>query len=244
MNPIEQDTHPADDHRFDLLVDGELSESNRRELLSGLDDEPGGWRRCALAFLESQLWEEEFGATVQRPAEETPARRPARWPRLSGPAGTLLAMAATFVVALLLSSVLQGIWRAGSPAGGPPVDEFVMTPGPAEADTKESPRQSPEEISPGQPAAPSGKVLVVELPGSEREGQTIRLLAEERARIDRGWVDSLPSPVSPEVLEQFRRAGMRVEQRRGLLPLRMRDGRWLVVPRDQVDIRYVGNPTY
>ena len=49
-------TLPLDDSRFDRLVDGELSEEERRELLAGLDAEPGGWRRCALAFLESQCW--------------------------------------------------------------------------------------------------------------------------------------------------------------------------------------------
>jgi hypothetical protein len=34
-----------------------------------------------------------------------------------------------------------------------------------------------------------------------------------------------------------------VEQRRKLLPWRMKDGRRLVVPVDEVDFHYVGNPT-
>ena len=54
MNPIDANASPQDDHRFDLLADGELSEAQRRELLAGLDDEPGGWRQCATAFLEAQ----------------------------------------------------------------------------------------------------------------------------------------------------------------------------------------------
>ncbi len=32
---------------LDRLVDGELSQPDRRELLAALDDEPGAWRRCA-----------------------------------------------------------------------------------------------------------------------------------------------------------------------------------------------------
>ncbi len=244
MNPIDENTPTSDDQRFDLLADGELSECKRRELLAGLDDEPGGWRSCALAFLESQSWKQEFGAVAKEPAQETAARRPMRRRRLSGPAGTLLAMAASFLVALLLASEFQGTWRAGSPAGRRPIDAFVRTPGPADPDSKEAPRQGPQEIPPQQPATPSDKVWWVEFPGPEGGGETIRVPAVELPQIDRGWAESLPAPMSPEVLEQFRQAGMQIEQRRGLLPLRMRDGRWLVVPRNEVDIRYVGNPMY
>ena len=45
-----------DDSRFDRLVDGELNDTERHQLLASLDDEPGGWRSCALAFLEAQAW--------------------------------------------------------------------------------------------------------------------------------------------------------------------------------------------
>jgi hypothetical protein len=46
------------DHQrvLDRLVDGELGQAERRDLLAALDDEPGGWRSCALAFLEAQTW--------------------------------------------------------------------------------------------------------------------------------------------------------------------------------------------
>ena len=37
-----------EDRLFDLLVDGELDEARRRELLAKLDHTPGGWRSCAL----------------------------------------------------------------------------------------------------------------------------------------------------------------------------------------------------
>ena len=63
-----------DDRQFDLLVDGELGEEDRRALLGRLDGEPGGWRRCALAFLEAQAWKREF-ATLLRPAQSGRAAR-------------------------------------------------------------------------------------------------------------------------------------------------------------------------
>ena len=41
---------------LDRLIDGELDESQRRDLLRSLDHRPDGWRQCALAFLEAQSW--------------------------------------------------------------------------------------------------------------------------------------------------------------------------------------------
>jgi hypothetical protein len=45
-----------DDQQLDRLVDGSLEEHDRRDFLIRLENEPDGWRRCALAFLEAQAW--------------------------------------------------------------------------------------------------------------------------------------------------------------------------------------------
>lgn len=97
------------DMQFDRLVDGELDEQERRALLTSLDNEPDGWRRCALAFLESQCWKESF------PALREPSRRPS--PTVVVPtmrkspwqhhAKTLLAMAACFLVAFYVGSLFH-----------------------------------------------------------------------------------------------------------------------------------------
>ena len=49
-----------DDAAIDALVDGELSARDRRALLEQLETTPGGWRKCALAFLEAQSWRQGF----------------------------------------------------------------------------------------------------------------------------------------------------------------------------------------
>jgi len=246
MNPIDQNTPTSDDRRFDLLADGELNESTRRELLSRLDDEPGGWRRCALAFLEAQSWRHEFRTLGGESSAELHTSRPAGWFRFGGPAGTLLAMAASFVVALVLVGLVQGICNPGTPGGGPEtsgiVDQVEMEGAVHEAGPTDS--RTPD--LPGKPESVPPKVWLVGVPGAagpEGEGQTIPVLAVERDRLGEGWLESLPAPLSPEVLEQLRKAGLRVEQRRKLLPWRMEDGRRLVVPVDEVDLHYVGNPT-
>ena len=63
MNPTDDNTKSrGDDRRLDLLVDGELSEAERRELLQHMDEEPEGWRRCpALAFLEAHAGSRNLG---------------------------------------------------------------------------------------------------------------------------------------------------------------------------------------
>ena len=64
------DEFRRDDARvLDRLVDGELSQAERRALLAALDDEPGGWRRCALAFLEAQSWRWQLAKLSTEPLE-------------------------------------------------------------------------------------------------------------------------------------------------------------------------------
>jgi len=47
-----------DSRELDRLVDGELTTDEYRNLLVSLDDQPNGWRQCALAFLEAQAWKQ------------------------------------------------------------------------------------------------------------------------------------------------------------------------------------------
>src|SRR5688572_17851334 len=61
----------TDDALFDRLVDGELSNDERRNLLQRLERAPEGWRRCALAFLEAQEWGRELRG-VAHTAETLP----------------------------------------------------------------------------------------------------------------------------------------------------------------------------
>ena len=70
MNGTDNPLPSIDRQSLDLLVDGELPEPERRELLLSLDQVPGGWRSCALAFLEAQCWKQTCG-TIAR--EQTPS---------------------------------------------------------------------------------------------------------------------------------------------------------------------------
>ena len=64
------------DLNLDLLVDGELSEDRRTELLTQLDQSADGWKHCALRFLETQSWQSALKKT------STPSKKQRRsfWP--------------------------------------------------------------------------------------------------------------------------------------------------------------------
>src|SRR5579872_984072 len=70
MNCEQSSALPADRRVLELLVDGELDEARRRELLSRLDGVAGGWKQCALAFLEAQA----LRAALRASRPEAPPR--------------------------------------------------------------------------------------------------------------------------------------------------------------------------
>ncbi len=227
MKPIDEE------FRFDKLVDGELSETERRELLSGLDDAPGGWRRCALAFLEAQALKQDLGAILQEPAQRpTVVRRVSkRW--LAGHRGTILAMAGSFLVALYLGSMLRPLWQ--EPPVAPAPNELAGTSPQLPEPTEAAPSQEiPEEVW--------WMVTLTGGEGPDGQLQSIQLPAVERNELDRRWLENLPQAIPEDVLQALQRTGHRVDLRRRLLPVRLKDGRRAVFPVDQVDVHYVGQP--
>ncbi len=258
INPL-----PLDDSRFDRLVDGELNEEERRELLARLDSEPGGWRRCALAFLELQCWRQAFGDIAQKgvsaePTPPTPKVRRASRSRRPSWVGTVLAMAASFFRVFWVGSMVkQG--RLGHPATpGGAIGELAATTGhrPAPPLSGQPPlsnqppfRQPPGSlagVSPQSHAArgPWRMVTVSQPAGAGGPGNSFSVPAVERDNIDPQWLRSFPPAIPDDVLQAFHRTGHEVEQHRELVPVPMKDGRRLIVPVDQVDVHYVGNETY
>lgn len=256
MNAPETNSDQVDDQRFDRLVDDELPAAERRELLTSLDSQPDGWRRCALAFLEAQCWRKEMasfsGEADAAPAPAPPApqvdtealrqpRRPTR--KLAGRFATTVAMAASFLIALWMGWVIQDAGEvAGVPAPGPGPDQLVQSAPAFQApDPVNPPIPSPQQ----RPIAPRSPWQMVTLSANGPDGQsteTIELPACERQVLDSHWPESLPSALPLEVLESLERSGYRVRRHRELLPIGMQDGRRLIVPVEEVDVQYVGQP--
>ncbi len=239
MNAYDQD-EPIKDSRFDRLVDGELSEQERRDLLGRLDQDPNGWRRCALAFLESQCWKQTFGETVSRSVSSKPPYKTIRtahspW---TGRLGVLAAMAASFLFAFWIGSLVQrsSVDEIAGPSGTMGQIASTIAPSTPVQPVIEQNANTAGIIPPKQTPSTPWQTVTVSAPA----GSAIRVPARERDQIDPQWLQSLPTAVPDNVLQAFNRTGHEIEQHRELVPVPLNDGRQLVMPVDQVDVHYVG----
>jgi anti-sigma factor RsiW len=191
--------NPGDDRLIDQLVDGELPDTERRDLLLRLENAPDGWRRCALAFLEAQAWCEALGplAAARRTGQIRLAgnqhRQLGRWyslPRLS----RLSALAAGFALVFASGWALH---RGSS--------EKVA---PAPSIRTEAP--------PSTPSSQSGESAAIELPG--RESAALQsagpALLDEAAQLweQRGYQTERESRVISMELKDGRRLDMPIEE--------------------------------
>jgi hypothetical protein len=233
---------------FDRLVDGELSEEERRRLLTSLDKEPGGWRRCALAFLEAQCWNDSFAGWADKikadatKQPESPAAQPtAAYAKKRSPwaghLGTVLSVAASFFVALWIGSAFHD-WNAQPRQG------FVQkTPIGVDAVVNNANNvnnvNNVRAVTPAQPAEAKPWQLVTVSPSNEQNNRAINVPARERQQLDEQWRNT-PTAIPGDVMEALARTGRQVQQRRELVPVNLQDGRQMVMPVDKVDVHYVG----
>ena len=213
-----------DQRLLDRLVDGELNDAERRELLLRLDQAPQGWRRCALAFLEAQAWRSEARAAVTDP-EPPQAVHPAATARRNwtGPALYIpLAMAAGFVLTFVMLKKWDGreIAGLGAPGGG-----------------------SVQLVENSPPAVGQNLRLIVDGTAGERQRMVdVPLVDAQRMNetLFGPGVQSLP----PDFVRMLEQSGHQVVRERRLVPVDLHDGRRVVVPMDQVDIRPVSSQGY
>jgi hypothetical protein len=220
---------PEDSLLLDRLVDGELSDQERRELLLRLERTPDGWRRCAMAFLEGQEWRggaKSYAAgapeTAPRPAVQT---IPASWK--GGLPWSSFALAACLMVSLGAWVIIRD--RDGGVVGNvrAPEGQVAVQPQIVPAPDRSFPSSSAnvQLVVDGGPNE-ADEVVEVPLVGADKLNEA--LFGQ--------WSQSVP----PEVLQMLERSGHQVVRERQLVPVELRDGRRVVVPMDQVEIRPVG----
>lgn len=250
-----------DDTKFDRLVDGELTTDEYREMLTTLDEEPGGWRRCAMAFLEAQAWtweiqQERKQAEVTRtsPSERKSVELPAQ-PVIAEQAMTVnesspisvvrsmkrragghsWSMDLVRIAAIMIFSLGLGMWiqdfRKGQPATGP----FIVGTGPA-VKSPAVPASVPRTIYPvGKPVT-----LVLD---NRREKKSIDLpLTVVNSPMK--WMSQPRTAMPPEMIQQLRRMGHEVQRQGKFVPMRLHDGRRIIVPMEEFEIVPVGDPGY
>ncbi len=224
MNRRDDGGTPVPAAEIDRLVDGDLGDAERRELLLKLGSSPDGWRRCALAFLEDQALRDALSGPraveVARPAVIPIRPAPRRRWLASGRAWAASAVAASFAVGFAAGGVSRV--RPESPAVAvAPVEKVA----PAPEVTEDAIRRV-------------GWVNLVDRSAGEAPPQRVPVLAGPG--LDESWLREQAPAVPEYVRAQWERRGYQVEERRRLVPLALEDGRRVSIPVDEVAFKYVG----
>lgn len=221
--------------RIDALVCGELAEQERRELLAWLEADPSRWRDCALAFLQAQVWEEALGeeaaATVRetgdrrhdtgdREQKQTASRLPrAGAPRWLMPLVTLAASIAAFACGMS--------WRGGQVA--------PVQPGSAVVERKEETPvkgQVPQE----------GGLLMASVPVKGGPLGNVEAVLQFPVFPPEASKRTASSSVPQHVRKEWERRGYELKEERRYLPAKLPDGRQVMVPVNEVKMKFIGRP--
>ncbi len=226
-----------DDILFDRLVDGELSDAERRRLLASLDDRPDGWRRCALAFLEAQSWGSDMGQLV-RDEKPAPVRATAVKPATSAPGDrsplrqglAWLAIAASLLVAVTL--ILK------RPDDGPPI---ATAPPETESQLVES---APPDRAVPDDAIADGDALTLWVRDDAGRTRPVRVPLVDAGKLDRELGLSFQSAIPAAVRERLQERGYDLQSKRRYAPLWLENGRPMIVPVEDTQIVPVSQYVY
>jgi hypothetical protein len=221
MSRPETTEHHSREHADELerqlirLADGELPPDERQRVLRHIDALPGGWRRCALIFLENQAFAEDFPAALEPPSPPattpaTPTAPPARWRWLPWTTAVAASWLAMFALGGQWHSRFQSAPnRDTRPVGLPPAVERLLVRDQWESGVQKDRRSA----SASDPLpAPSGF--------SAERMPSVELWPTEEA---------LPR----DLLELFRSQGLEPKVLDSYLPVQLNDGRRIIIPKSQ-----------
>jgi len=245
------------DRLLDRLVDGELTSSEYRSFVKSLDECPDGWRRCGLAFLESQAWRQDISVIrTSEAAKETSRGRSTKvWGHV---AVRWSAIAASWLAALsigvwwsspttLMPRNLDPFWADNVSRSLPSVTAPAMHERVAHSNAA-----SLNQVG-GLGASPSGEALVGGEPAGEVEfvmagdhgdwqiSKRLPLRSSEQEQIPEANTDFWSTP---QVVELLRRSGREVNRQQEMVPFDLPDGRQILMPVEKVEVKPVRMSAY
>ena len=230
-----QATNDAMQQRIDALVCGELESEQRRELLAWLDADAARWRACGLAFLEAQIWceaLEEEGSGVRGQESGVRSQGSAIQCRTSRPEGQVAAaevqggrrpwLAPLLVLAASLAAFICGL----------AVQEVRHH-------RSESTRIAGADAPNSSPDSAAPLVATVPVKGGALGPLSATLQIPVRPA---GTSSDVASSVPESLRRHWERRGYELVEERRYLPAKLPDGRQVMVPVNEVKMKFVGKP--
>lgn len=228
-------------HQIDLMVDGELSTDQERQLLLYCQEHPQLWRELALAFVESRTWKSHLTGwweTTKLDAIGGPGRegqtavaeqvRHAVAPatgstRMVGQRTPLWSLAMLMLVSLVAGYGLGLWWQDGRAIG-------VAQHGPS------SPVQpATGSLGAARSTGANSLQLMVRDPAAN-EFRQIDVPLVQAADLGPGGLGELPAAMPAKAIERIQFMGNDVRQRRRYVPVRLLDGRQVLLPVDEIQV--------
>jgi hypothetical protein len=225
------------DRIIDRIVDGGLSPAQLRDALPRLDAVPDGWKRCALAFLEAQAWSDVL---------REPSRPQTSLKTVPAPTARSNRVRPTLAAAAALVAFAMG-WMIG---GRPDRRDERPAPAPVvQSETHDEPAEAVAKVDEPEATRPNPPPVIREVArlrlttGPDGESTAdVPILAGPG--LDSEWLMRQPMPVSDRERADLERQGYALDQERKLVAMPLADGRQVVVPVDQVRLRYVGAESF
>ena len=244
---IEESNRYDEDLKFARLIDGELSPEEYRALIASLDDMPGGWRRCALAFLESQALNQEL-CSLSQPNEswqvQPPKKMAARHsPWLRERWQYWVGMAVCFLLAFGLGVLMPTFAdpRAWLEIRHPLMSDKKRESVPIKRGEPNATQVVAQDGSPEGFLA--GNVQLV-LDGPEGTSTATNLPVYEMQGDLANWLSEKKPALLNEVVEALERRGHNVERHQQYVSVPMDDGRQAIIPIEGYEITPVSRQTY
>ncbi len=230
---MHDDSPTNDDILFDRLVDGELSDDERRRLIASLDDRPDGWRQCALAFLEAQSWRRQFTQVVRpAPIAATAASGTTRRSPAQRHWGLAWALAASVLLAFTLGLALRDYLLFP-----------LQSPGPGSG-TQLAATDAPQFAEASPTDDDSIDVVTFWVRDEEGRAQPMLVPLVDAQTFDSQLGTEFQSSLSADARDHLQGEGYAVQSNRRYAPFRLDDGRSMVVPVEDTRIVPIAQRVY
>ena len=219
-----------------------LSSAEYKSLVASLEDEPGGWRRCAMAFLEAQAWGREFAA-IRRVEEDGVPRAKAKEEVEIQPAKkAFLLSASPFLAAAafaLLAFGLGILTRGNFYPEGPLPTKFA---GQSPWNGHETDPHSAKELEAAEYSELTAMKFVLDGAGGKDQEVVVPVLGSDNPGQET-LVETEPV-ISDSVLRSLRMRGHDIRRRQEFLPVSLEDGRQVIFPVEEYRITPVSSRSY